>query len=92
MMMKKGDRTMPRNLGAAIGAPSDVLRAPDVNWGGRFDRPETVSNDVPKPDTDVKLPTVETDSQIDSVMKQAADLKARLDKLVAENPHWGRLR
>jgi hypothetical protein len=69
------------------------LSVPDVDWGGRFDSPKTVSDDVPKPDMAVKLPTVEIDAQIDSVLRQSAeDLNARLDRLVAENPHWGRLR
>ena len=88
-MAKRG---RPAKLIFGYLAATAPLSVPDVNWGGRFDGSETVSDDVPKPDTDVKLLTVETDSQIDSVMKQAADLKARLDKLVAENPHWGRLR
>lgn len=71
-----------------------ILSVPDINWGGRFDGPETVSNDVPgtSPIPDVKLLTVETDAQIDIVMKQSAEaIESRLAKLVAENPHWGKI-
>jgi hypothetical protein len=84
-------RTVENIRVRGVGSPPEVLRAPDVNWGGRFDGPETVRDAAPKPD--VTLPTVETDAQIDNIMKQGADgIEARLDKLVAENPHWGRLR
>ena len=86
-------RTVENIRVRGVGSPPEVLRAPDVNWGGRFDHPKAVRDDVPKPDMAVKLLTVETDSQIDIIMKQGADgIEARLDKLVAENPHWGRLR
>lgn len=90
-MAKRG---RPTKLSFGYLAATAPLTAPDVDWGGRFDGPETVRDAAPKPDMAVKLLTVENiDAQIDSVMKQAAeDLNARLDKLVAENPHWGRLR
>jgi hypothetical protein len=70
-------RTVENIRVRGVGSPPEVLRAPDVNWGGRFDHPKAVRNAAPKPD--VTLPTVD-------------GIEARLDKLVAENPHWGRLR
>jgi hypothetical protein len=79
-MAKRG---RPAKLIFGYLAATAPLSVPDVDWGGRFDGPETVS--VPKPDTDVKLLTVELSP------KQIED-EARLDRLVAENPHWGRLR
>jgi hypothetical protein len=89
-MAKRG---RPTKLSFGYLAATGPMSVPDVDWGGRFDGPETVSDDVPKPDMAVKLLTVETDSQIDIIMKQGADgIEARLDRLVAENPHWGRLR
>jgi hypothetical protein len=81
-MAKRG---RPAKLIFGYLAATAPLSVPDVDWGGRFDGPETVSDDVPKPDTDVKLLTVELSP------KQIED-EARLDRLVAENPHWGRLR
>lgn len=84
-------RTVENIRVRGVGSPPEVLRAPDVNWGGRFDHPKAVRNAAPKPD--VTLPTVETDAQIDNIMKQSAEnIEARLAKLAAENPHWGRLR
>ena len=77
-MAKRG---RPAKLIFGYLAATAPLSVPDVDWGGRFDGSETVS--VPKPN--VKLLTVELSP------KQIED-EARLDRLVAENPHWGRLR
>tara|TARA_R110000822_G_C15063323_1_gene467712 strand:+ start:183 stop:422 length:240 start_codon:yes stop_codon:yes gene_type:complete len=79
-MAKRG---RPAKLIFGYLAATAPLSVPDVNWGGRFDGSETVS--VPKPDTDVKLLTVE-------LSPKQIEIESRLDKLVAENPHWGRLR
>lgn len=77
-MAKRG---RPTKLIFGYLAATAPLSVPDVNWGGRFGGSKTVS--VPKPN--VKLLTVELSP------KQIED-EARLDRLVAENPHWGRLR
>ena len=53
-MAKRG---RPAKLIFGYLAATAPLSVPDINWGGRFDGPETVSNDVPgtSPIPDVKF-------------------------------------